>query len=111
MGCQSIIGHSEVGISFPNNQILNAELLPGKYKLELEYTDEHGGVVTEKFEFVIEVGPKQTVEYREKLLSQDLVQLGDNVPDMGITELRYVVTLQMIELILGLETPSLQLGA
>ena len=99
-GCQSIIGHSEVGISFPNNQILIAELLPGKYKLEVEYTDEHGGVVTEKFEFVIEVGPKQTVEYREKLLEnyrKDLVQPGDEIPDMGMIELRYVVTLQMID--------------
>ena len=99
-GCPSITGHSEVGISFPNDQILNAELLPGKYKLEVEYTDEHGGMVTEKFEFVIEVGPKQTVEYREKLLEnyrKDLVQPGDDVPDLGMTELRYVVTLQMIE--------------
>ena len=95
-----IRGHSEVGISFPNDQILNAELLPGKYKLEVEYTDEHGGMVTEKFEFVIEVGPKQTVEYREKLLEnyrKDLVQPGDDVPDLGMTELRYVVTLQMID--------------
>lgn len=95
-----IRGHSEVGISFPNDQILNAELLPGKYKLEVEYTDEHGGMVTEKFEFVIEVGPKQTVEYREKLLEnyrKDLIQPGDDVPDLGMTELRYVVTLQMID--------------
>ena len=95
-----IRGHSEVGISFPNDQILNAELLPGKYKLEVEYTDEHGGMVTEKFEFVIEVGPKQTVEYREKLLEnyrKDLVQPGDDVPDLGMTELRYVVTLQMVD--------------
>ena len=95
-----IIGHNEVGISFPNNQILNAELLPGNYKLEVEYTDEHGGMVTEKFEFLIEVGPTQTVEYRERLLEnyrKDLLQPGDNVPDLGMTELRYVVTLQMID--------------
>ena len=94
------LGHSEVGISFPNDQILNAELLPGKYKLEIEYTDEHGGIVTEKFEFVIEVGPKQTVEYREKLLENyhnDLVQPVEGVPDIGQKELQYVVTLQMVE--------------
>ena len=94
-----IIGHNEVGISFPNNQILNAELLPGNYKLEVEYTDEHGGMVTEKFEFLIEVGPTQTVEYRERLLEnyrKDLLQPGDNVPDMGMNELQYVITLQMV---------------
>ena len=99
-GCLSIIGHSEVGISFPNNQILTAELLPGKYKLEVEYTDEHGGMVTEKFEFIIEVGPKQTVEYRERLLENyhnDLVQPVEGVPDLGQKELQYVVTLQMVE--------------
>jgi len=99
-GCLSIIGHSEVGISFPNEQILNAELTPGVYKLEVEYTDEHGGMVTEKFEFVIEVGPKQTVEYRERLLENyrnDLVQPGEGFPDLGQKELQYVVTLQMVE--------------
>ena len=99
-GCLSIIGHSEVGISFPNNQILTAELLPGKYKLEVEYTDEHGGMVTEKFEFFIEVGPKQTVEYRERLLENyhnDLVQPVEGVPNLGQKELQYVVTLQMVE--------------
>ena len=99
-GCSSIIGHSEVGISFPNNQIMNAELTPGVYKLEVEYTDEHGGIVTEKFEFVIEVGPKQTVEYRERLLENyrnDLVQPGEEFPDLGQKELQYVVTLQMVE--------------
>ncbi|MAU75018.1 MAG: hypothetical protein CMA22_07460, partial [Euryarchaeota archaeon] len=55
--------------------------------------------VTEKFEFVIEVGPKQTVEYRERLLENyrnDLVQPGDNIPDLGMNDLRYVVTLQMV---------------
>ena len=94
-----VIGHSEVGISFPNNQILNAELLPGTYSLEVEYTDEHGGMATEKFKFIIEVGPKQTVEYRERLLEnyrKDLLQPGENVPDMGMSELRYIVTLQMV---------------
>ena len=110
-----IIGHNEVGISFPNDQILNAELLPGKYKLEVEYTDEHGGKVTEKFEFLIEVGPTQTVEYRERLLEnyrKDLLQPGDNVPDMGMNEFRYVVTLQMVnsgELTMKNLTPA-QLG-
>ncbi|MFL2982144.1 MAG: hypothetical protein ACJZ4V_04410 [Candidatus Poseidoniaceae archaeon] len=95
-----IRGHSQVGISFPNDQILNAELIPGNYKLEVEYTDEHGGIVTEKFEFVIEVGPKQTVEYRERLLENyhnDLVQPVEGVPDLGQKELQYVVTLQMVE--------------
>ena len=79
---------------------MNAELTPGVYKLEVEYTDEHGGIVTEKFEFVIEVGPKQTVEYRERLLENyrnDLVQPGEEFPDLGQKELQYVVTLQMVE--------------
>ena len=96
-GC-TILGHSKIGVSFPNNEISLAKLSPGRYTFEVEYTDEHGGMVSQKFDFVIEINFEQTKSYRETILEnyrQNLIQPADDIPDLGLNELQYVMTLRM----------------
>lgn len=97
-GC-NILGDSKIGVSFPNDKVLLSELIPGEYRLDVEYVDEHGGIARDKFEFIIEVDFSQTAEYREKALElyrNNLVSLGDNELRLTPDELRYVVTLAIV---------------
>lgn len=99
-GCSNVLAQNKIGVNFPNQERLVAELLPGEYALKIEYTDHNGGTVHEKFEFEIEVASYQTVDYRETLLlefREALTQVTGDTPGWSINELRFVATLQSME--------------